>query len=172
MSSIYGQTWDSRFKNDGQHQAAVQEWADAVGSISEETLARVIRYLRDEANLEFPPSLSSFMGLCRQFRVEPPKPLQLPKPVSERHDGKTIAEHLETAQRKASERKLSDEDYQALLERHAQLLAADRSRGHIRGVIADGYHLCAYGGCRNAGTLSSATAGGGTFYCSTHFKLT
>jgi hypothetical protein len=37
--------------------------------------------------------------------------------------------------------------------------------------FADQFHLCAFGGCDNAGTVSSGTRGSENYYCGHHFKI-
>jgi hypothetical protein len=53
---------------------------------------------------------------------------------------------------------------------HDQILAA--ASGQIRRITASNpEHMCSYMGCRNAGTLTTSTNGGGTFFCKSHFRL-
>lgn len=65
---------------------------------------------------------------------------------------------------------ISSENFEAMLQNHNALLILNSHL--IRKPLFNEEHRCLFSGCRNLGTLSRSTTGGGIFYCSEHFKLT
>lgn len=56
-----------------------------------------------------------------------------------------------------------------ILQNHEALLVLNSHK--IKRRYAGQEHECEYGGCKNAGGLSSATTGNGNYYCSTHYRM-
>jgi hypothetical protein len=56
-----------------------------------------------------------------------------------------------------------------LLENHDAVLVLNSYK--IYRKFAGTEHGCGYGGCNNAGALSSATKGNGNYYCATHYRM-
>jgi hypothetical protein len=152
---------------------ATKEWATAIRGINGGTIRRVFDYLVRESGSEFPPTLPAFMGLCRQFRIDDPQPERialedLQAPVSTHPSGNHPLELLQEARGIQAE---EDPDLRTQrLRAHEQLIIDHRRRGLLRGLLADGDHLCSARPCQNAGVLSHSIQGGTSWYCAEHFQ--
>lgn len=170
MALIFGKRWTSAFEHYTPDDLAEYSrmWADQTETISDATLLRVLDHIQTKWDERGVPTLPSFMRLCTQFWVDAPKPPVLQIATSARSpEGKTVAEYMAEARRVS--RDPSGQRLDSMLKTLDQQIAEARARGLIKTHRADQLHLCDYPDCRNAGSLSHATAGGSTWYCSTHF---
>lgn len=172
MSLIFGQKWTSALPTPELVDELSREWGDALRGVADETILRVLDYVRDERGEPWPPNLAEFLGLCRQFRVDPPAPPQLPKPVSDRSpDGLSVDDYL--ARMRAGlgppQSVRDPEGYRERVEAHEAMIAAARAEGRFRTRAADQFHLCSVSNCQQAGALTGSINGAAQWYCAAHF---
>ena len=64
---FYGDLWNAPFKdNDDFLEFAKREWCDGLRRFSDDVFQDAITYCR-EYEINFPPTLSEFIGICRGF---------------------------------------------------------------------------------------------------------
>lgn len=79
LGGVYGSAWTRQYEDEKALACATTEWSEALAHFDFATIKRAFEYAR--ANVERPPTLPQFVGLCRQFRRTGAHQLALPAPA-------------------------------------------------------------------------------------------
>lgn len=88
---FYGQLWRSQLKNDDYLTFMKNEWVQALKHIEGEIIEHAINYCRD--NKEFPPTLPSFIDLCKTAKKKHAF-VQAPKKEGRKAPSEVALKHL------------------------------------------------------------------------------
>lgn len=66
ISAMFGHSWSSRHTSNEAWEVTKDEWASGLAGIKIENIKKALDQLRSE-NIEFPPSLPSFISRCKSF---------------------------------------------------------------------------------------------------------